>query len=1585
MFQGQGDLAPADEIAGCDNCGTCPSVYGTNGAPLTLDDKSSGLARLEASLSPGQYTVQVDVTITEGKRPGRYALYLSCVLPPEPPVQCADHAGAATDVGGEICTIAGQDGTTREDRIRALCEGQFDDWDFSARDACCMCGGGTREGDTPPPPPPVQAFMMSSGVGDCEVDGYAMIESTEECRTASQFLAILGSGGGVSAAPVSVDQSTAPRGCFLLRETRSGTQAFLFNAGGAGFDASRGCVDMETGGTDSTGDNCTFYTDRRSSHRNMISCTAYSDADFSARRQCCACGGGMDRITVCRARTSEDTTVASSTVTTTSTDPCSIPDTPLAELPNRRVSTCAAMRDSGYCTAGGQWYIHMMQFCRFTCDRCDAPPSPPTALTAAEFADDACWWSRENNQYIRDTVTSSAPQCAGTGGFDYLAAPICDLWVYNCRHRGLTEVPLAFNPRATRINLGSNRLTTVGAGTLSDLEALEYLLLDSNLIHTVESGALRNLPMLIVLGMTQGNPLAAIHLGAFVGSFVDLGVLEQSAAAVLTGCQPDRLSASAGVSCSRCYCDEASKRSGQCRVHFTHGQNGERCARVRSTIVEYQRASDSDSCGGAMEVIDLGYSSRSIYAIGRTYHLQAGNISSVAEQGAGTGTGEDLSTIEPARRGFAIDPMPIGFYIDPSSGRVLGTPPASTARSVVNSTVYLTVDGQHADVLRASAGFGYAFADTDLRSNADGPNGIECLNGGLRVDDVEDGVLEFDLHYTCDCSLTPFPNHPNCDGTLQITSVTNWLQASYSTPFMNHSQETYQRYSWTDASPFVGVLNRAQWALGSTYHISPINVTAVAGGSAVDVTFQLVPMPPGFYIDSTSGELLGVPPRGKAWNETSRLLASVSGFDDAVLSEVHFEFKLRDVDPGSGATGPGGMDCAINGTRGLVDDPDDGVAEFDGLYRCDCANGWETGDSGLCDERSPVPMAAAGGPEDTKLIMSVASGIVGLLLIVVVVTRVQLYYANHRPVDVAAMQSKVLKDLGLALPTTIMDHELGLLLTFIDSTLNLIEQMDDGAEAWVDITKSLQSETLKHVPSLRNGMEFAKITAVESTKPQILLILPRPPGGRDETTERILSAAARRGKYSAGGYHVGWVELAAQVTVPPEVNRQTLTRLIPLGDGAFGEVWKCKDAQNVLPINPISKSAMEALAEIALEELSTRRSLGTPIAYPLAMAQAPLPLFANVLRSRRPPSPVHTWLTRSCFPCGRPRSLVDEVNDVTLATSFFVAAKTLKGETAGGNSRDDLLKEAAVMALFKHRNVVALVGVVTTPRDVPVLILLSFCGGGDLQSFIKKKGSENLDTADLLTYAAEVLRGLDHISSRRVIHRDIALRNVMLDNVGICKVGDFGASSNLSESQLDHVHATEMIPIRWSPAEVLLNGLFTTHSDVWSFGVMCWELFSSGALPYDDVTDDITHAAAFIRNGGRLTCPENCPIEVFEQVMLPCWAEEPADRPRFLSLYNSAVGLGAQEDGEALEETAVLRRSMQHSRRSEAHARIETGDRSLLGPSVDHLAHDFSDRVLAAVQAGIDNTTNPDHPESRFLIKTGMEATIWHMVQAFAK
>jgi len=214
-----------------------------------------------------------------------------------------------------------------------------------------------------------------------------------------------------------------------------------------------------------------------------------------------------------------------------------------------------------------------------------------------------------------------------------------------------------------------------------------------------------------------------------------------------------------------------------------------------------------------------------------------------------------------------------------------------------------------------------------------------------------------------------------------------------------------------------------------------------------------------------------------------------------------------------------------------------------------------------------------------------------------------------------------------------------------------------------------------------------------------------------------------------------------------------------------------------------------------------------------------------------------------------------------------VAVKTVK--KTSGATREDLLKEAAVMALFNHANVLGLLGLVSIPRSMPAMLILPLMVNGTLDKFLMRHSRQSLSVVAQLTLANDVARGLEYLSSYRFIHRDVAARNVLLDARLNCKISDFGMSQVLADDGKQYIRLQEELPVRWSAVEMLVDKKFSAESDIWAFGVLVWEIFSFGQMPYEEL-GGLAEYADFVKRGGKLAMPEACPSDVYNSLLLFC-------------------------------------------------------------------------------------------------------------------
>uniref|UniRef100_A0A6Q2Y4Z9 receptor protein-tyrosine kinase n=1 Tax=Esox lucius TaxID=8010 RepID=A0A6Q2Y4Z9_ESOLU len=224
---------------------------------------------------------------------------------------------------------------------------------------------------------------------------------------------------------------------------------------------------------------------------------------------------------------------------------------------------------------------------------------------------------------------------------------------------------------------------------------------------------------------------------------------------------------------------------------------------------------------------------------------------------------------------------------------------------------------------------------------------------------------------------------------------------------------------------------------------------------------------------------------------------------------------------------------------------------------------------------------------------------------------------------------------------------------------------------------------------------------------------------------------------------------------------------------------------------------------------------------------------------------------------------------------FPVAIKTLKAGYSE-QQRRDFLGEASIMGQFDHPNIIHLEGVVT--KSKPVMIITEFMENGSLDTFLKKNDGQ-FTVIQLVGMLRGIASGMKYLSDMGYVHRDLAARNILVNSNLVCKVSDFGLSRVL-EDDAEAAYTTRggKIPIRWTAPEAIAFRKFTSASDVWSYGIVMWEVMSYGERPYWEMSNqDVIKA---VEDSYRLPGPMDCPAALYH-LMMDCWQKDRNSRPKF--------------------------------------------------------------------------------------------------------
>ena len=206
----------------------------------------------------------------------------------------------------------------------------------------------------------------------------------------------------------------------------------------------------------------------------------------------------------------------------------------------------------------------------------------------------------------------------------------------------------------------------------------------------------------------------------------------------------------------------------------------------------------------------------------------------------------------------------------------------------------------------------------------------------------------------------------------------------------------------------------------------------------------------------------------------------------------------------------------------------------------------------------------------------------------------------------------------------------------------------------------------------------------------------------------------------------------------------------------------------------------------------------------------------------------------------------------------------------------DFVTEVQVMKKLRHQNLLQLYGMCTL--EEPILIITESMKHGALLDYLCKGEGRNLKLPEMIGIAAQIAGGMAYLEEHSYIHRDLAARNVLVGDDNLCKVADFGLARVFKE---DIYNPREDIkfPIKWTAPEAVLHNKFSTKSDVWSFGIVIYELLTKGRIPYPGMTNAET-LIAVVKRGYRIPSPDNCPDALYS-IILSCWKFNADDRPTF--------------------------------------------------------------------------------------------------------
>ncbi|XP_050314293.1 fibroblast growth factor receptor homolog 1-like isoform X2 [Anthonomus grandis grandis] len=256
----------------------------------------------------------------------------------------------------------------------------------------------------------------------------------------------------------------------------------------------------------------------------------------------------------------------------------------------------------------------------------------------------------------------------------------------------------------------------------------------------------------------------------------------------------------------------------------------------------------------------------------------------------------------------------------------------------------------------------------------------------------------------------------------------------------------------------------------------------------------------------------------------------------------------------------------------------------------------------------------------------------------------------------------------------------------------------------------------------------------------------------------------------------------------------------------------------------------------------------------------------------------------------------EAINLVKPDTRVTVAVKMLK-DGHNDNEMMDLVSEMEMMKVIgKNINIINLIGCCT--QGGPLYVIVEYAPYGNLRDFLREhrpssggyeiaigseqKEKKTLTQKDLVSFAYQVARGMEYLASRRCIHRDLAARNVLVSDDYVLKIADFGLARDIHCNDYYRKKTDGRLPVKWMAPEALFHRVYTTQSDVWSYGILLWEIMTLGGTPYPSVPS-VEKLFQLLRNGHRMEKPPCCSLEIY-MLMRECWSYQPNERPIFAEL-----------------------------------------------------------------------------------------------------
>ncbi|KAM9437551.1 fibroblast growth factor receptor 1-A-like isoform 2-T2 [Salvelinus alpinus] len=345
---------------------------------------------------------------------------------------------------------------------------------------------------------------------------------------------------------------------------------------------------------------------------------------------------------------------------------------------------------------------------------------------------------------------------------------------------------------------------------------------------------------------------------------------------------------------------------------------------------------------------------------------------------------------------------------------------------------------------------------------------------------------------------------------------------------------------------------------------------------------------------------------------------------------------------------------------------------------------------------------------------------------------------------------------------------------------------------------------------------------------------------------------------------------------------------------------KKSDFSSQLAVHKLAKS-IPLRRQVSVDSSSSLQS-GVCLVRPYRLSSGATPNLAGVSEYELPADPL--WeLSRDRLSLGKPLG-EGCFGQVVLAEAAgldrekpsrltMVAVKMLKAD-ATEKDLSDLISEMEMMKMIgKHKNIINLLGACT--QDGPLHVVVEYASQGNLREYLRCRRPvgleywsgptqaplDTLEVRELVSAAYQVARGMAYLASQKCIHRDLAARNVLVTEDNVMKIADFGLARDIHHIDYYKKTTNGRLPVKWMAPEALFDRIYTHQSDVWSFGVLLWEIFTLGGSPYPGVP--VEELFKLLKEGHRMDRPAACTEELY-MMMRDCWHAVQSHRPTFKQL-----------------------------------------------------------------------------------------------------